>query len=185
MWLNLLIIFVIVLSANADPGHIEDLEYNGIKQFAPVDPDGFNFRLPNNSRPIHYDVLISTDIHIGHFEFNGSVSIHFRTLLPSTEITINFKQLQILEIHLDDANSQTIENFVNFEKNDFTELLVIRPQTQLPANMEFIMKIDYAGVMRTDSYGFYRGFYVDENGSTRWFGATQFQATDARHAFPW
>lgn len=184
MWWKFVILIIFISSVFAGPNHFgfSDEEINPLR---PTDPEGYSFRLPNNSLPIHYNVLLSTDIHIPNFNFNGTVMITIRTLMTSDNITINFKQLTIHEVHLYNNNSQVIENFVNFQPDNFTELLVIRPRVQLPGNQEFILRVDYSGVMRTDSYGFYRGSYIDENGNQRWFGATQFQATDARHAFPW
>lgn len=186
MWLKIVTTAILICSVFAGP-HLFDFDHvsNNINPLAPSDPEGLSFRLPNNSIPIHYNVFLSTDIHIPNFNFNGSVAITFRTLMPSTNITINFKQISIYEVHLYNENSQIIESFVNFELDYVTELMVIRPQFELPGNQQFIIRIEYSGVMRTDSYGYYQGSYIDENGNQRWFGATQFQATDARHAFPW
>lgn len=180
MLLKLVIGVVLIFSVIAGP-HCDVEE---ISPFAPSDPEGYSFRLPNNSIPLSYDILLSTAIHEGNFNFDGAVLIRLRTLMTSSNITINFKQLSINEVHLYDENSIIIQNFVNFEIDNFTELLVIRPQFELPANQEYVIRVVYNGVMRTDSYGYYRGSYVNEVGVTRWFGATQFQATDARHAFP-
>ena len=180
MWLKFVVGAVLIYSVIAGP-HCDVEE---ISPFAPSDPEGYSFRLPNNSIPLSYEILLSTAVHEGDFNFNGTVMIRLRTLMASNNITINFKQLSINEVHLFDENSIIIQNYVNFETDNFTELLVIRPQFELLANHEYVIQVEYNGVMRTDSYGYYRGSYVNELGITRWFGTTQFHATDARHAFP-
>jgi aminopeptidase N len=185
MWLKVLIASALFVGIFGGPQHFDgEFEEEEISPFAPTDPEGYSFRLPNNSIPLDYNVLITTGIHIPDFSFTGRVLIRFRTLEASSNITINFKQLTIHQVHLFDGNHIQVENFVNFEVNHFTELMVVRPSMLLPANTEFVLRVDYNGTMRTDSYGYYRGVYLDENGNQRWFGATQFQATDARHAFP-
>lgn len=160
-------------------------EYDEMEPARPQDPEGLSFRLANNTRPVHYDIWLSTAIHEADFNFNGTVHIRFRTLMASNNITLNFKQLTITNVDLFDSNRNLIQNNLITTVDRVTELMVVFPTAQLPANQEFILSIDYNGVMRTDNYGYYRGFYIDENGQQRWYGTTQFQATDARHAFPW
>lgn len=188
MWLKLFIGVLVLNFVKADfdpfPSNPES-EYEDATPLRPQDPVGLSFRLANNTRPIHYDIWLSTAIHEADFRFNGTVHIRFRTLEPSTNITLNFKQLTITNVDLLDTNKILIQNNLLTVVDDVTELLVTFPSQELPANQQFILSIDYNGVMRTDNYGYYRGFYVDENGQQRWFGTTQFQATDARHAFPW
>lgn len=181
MWLKIAVGVVLIYGVIAGP----DFNVEEISPFAPSDPEGFSFRLPNNSIPLGYEILLSTAIHEGDFNFNGSVRIRLRTLMASSNITMNFKQLTINEVHLFDQNSMIIQNFVSFEVDHFTELMVVRPQFELLANQEYVIQVEYNGVMRTDSFGYFRGFYVNELGDTKWFGSTQFAAADARHAFPW
>jgi aminopeptidase N len=42
----------------------------------------------------------------------------------------------------------------------------------------------FAGTISETLRGFYRSRYVAADGSKRWLGATQFEATNARRAFP-
>lgn len=180
MWLKIAVIFAFYLiSAFASsPRELSDVVAAG-----PSDPEGISFRLPNNTRPIHYEINLSTDIHLPSFSFNGSVFITLRTLMPSTNITLNFKGMTFSSITL--YTVSLVQIYVDFEQFDETELLVITPREELPGDQSFILWLNYVGNLREDIYGFYSGFYVDEDGNDRYYAMTQFQPTDARHAFPW
>jgi aminopeptidase N len=188
MWLKFLlgVLLLYFVSADFDPfTPNSESEYEDIAPAGPQDPEGLSFRLANNTRPVHYDIWLSTAIHEADFRFNGTVHIRFRTLMASNNITLNFKQLMITNVDLFDTNRILMQNNLLTTVDHVTELMVIYPSMQLAGNQEFIVSIDYNGIMRTDNYGYYRGYYRDENNIQRWYGTTQFQATDARHAFPW
>src|SRR5205823_8312755 len=44
--------------------------------------------------------------------------------------------------------------------------------------------LSFAGALNDKLRGFYRSSYRTSGGETRWLAATQFEATDARRAFP-
>ena len=46
------------------------------------------------------------------------------------------------------------------------------------------MKIDFYGTLSDDLKGFYKASYKDEDDSVKYLATTQFEATDARRAFP-
>jgi aminopeptidase N len=150
-----------------------------------VDDGSVSYRLPNNSRPLHYDIFISTGIHIPEFEFQGVVGVRIVVLETSQQIVMNYKQLTISNIHLFDNNDLIIQTNVPFALLEAQELLVISPQMQLVQGQILRVQINYSGTLRTDDYGFFRSSYVHESGRRVWQATTQFQATDARHAFPW
>jgi aminopeptidase N len=170
----------IVVSASAGPNKLNDVVTNG-----PTDPEGINFRLPNNTIPIHYNIYISTDIHRPSLFFNGSLFLRFRTLEPSTTITLHSKQARFGIITLDTAEWERIETYVDYEVDEVREFIIIKPQQALPANQEFYLGISYTSMLRDDDFGFYYGSYVTAEGNERFYAMTQFQPTDARHAFPW
>lgn len=149
------------------------------------DYDGsVSYRLPNNTRPLHYDIFISTGIHIPEFEFHGVVSIRFVVLETSQRIVLNCKQLTIFSVNLFDANDQLLQ-VQDFSLIPPQEFLVINPQIQLVEGLQYRVQINYTGTLRTDDYGFFRSSYIHESGREIFQATTQFQSTDARHAFPW
>lgn len=65
------------------------------------------------------------------------------------------------------------------------EILKISLGQVIKAGHEGLLTIDYVGTMNDQMAGFYRSSYKDsETGSTRYMASTQFEATDARRAFP-
>lgn len=182
--INVLIISIVAGGPKKIRFELEEEKNVAVKPHA--DPiDGIEYRLPNNTMPIHYDIFLSTEVHIPFFAFDGVVTIRLKTLENTTDITVHFRQLVILNVDLLDANGITIQTNVNFLQNDVKEFLIIRPQNLLIVDQVYHVKIGYLGTLRDDDAGFYRGSYVDNNGVRKWHATTQFESTDARHAFPW
>lgn len=148
-------------------------------------PNTLSFRLPNNTVPIHYDVSLLTDIHLGNFDFFGTVTIDIRVVEATETITVHYRQSTISSIDLLNLNGQIIESNVDYEQIEEVEFLVIKPRTALLELNQYKVVIRYRALLRTDDYGFYRASYFNEEGKRIWLATTQFQATDARHAFPW
>lgn len=144
-----------------------------------------SYRLPNSTRPLHYDILISSGIHAGEFHFDGVVTIRIVALENTSEITLHSKWLTINNIDLLNADGQIIQSNLIFELNARLEFLVIILPQLLLVNQQTSLRISYRGTLRTDDYGFFRTSYLHENGQRIWQATTQFQATDARHGFPW
>lgn len=148
------------------------------------DDDEFIYRLPNNTVPLYYEVNLDTDIHLGEFGFKGFVRIQIRVLENSPSITLHHRQLTITKIDLKTENGANRQSNVPHEYDEITEFLEIKPRLPLSANAIFWVEITYNGTLRGDQAGFYRSSYKDESANNHWLAVTQFESTDARHAFP-
>lgn len=173
-WVGLLFCVVVVVNGwqQIDNAALDDTVINKI-----------NYRLPNNTKPENYDITLITHIDENDFNFTGRVVITLRAIEASNNITIHARQLKIKSIELT-TGSGTGVKLNSHTYDDITEFLVIPTQTELRAGTQYILTIEYAGILRTGSTGFYRGSYTNSKGETRWLAATQFQPLDARHAFP-
>ena len=60
--------------------------------------NSLNYRLPNNSLPLHYDMHIETDIHEGSDKFKGKVKINVKILETTDVITMHFRN-DTMSIH--------------------------------------------------------------------------------------
>jgi aminopeptidase N len=193
MWLKLLLLISTATFALAAKGprklyKVEnfDEELPETVPFAPFrDPyDNIDYRLPNNTRPIHYDVWLKTDIDQGIFDFSGRVTIHIEALENTNEITLHYRQLTIVDVKLQRATGATLQSNVPFSVNETLEFVIIKPTQRLISGSQYRIVINYIGELRDDDAGFYRSSYLE--GTTRkWLATTQFESTDARHAFPW
>ncbi len=58
-------------------------------------------------------------------------------------------------------------------------------ESLLPATGKHVLTIKFKGIVNDKMAGFYRSSYKDKvTGEQKYLGATQFEATDARQAFP-
>lgn len=151
-----------------------------------VDPyDGISYRLPNDTIPLTYDIWLSTDIHRGEFDFDGRVMIQFQVVKATPVLTLQYRQMTIQSVHLFKLNEGLIQSDVPFIQNATVEFLIIRPTLELVQGDLYTVLINYSGTIRDDALGIYRASYIDQQGNTVWLATTQFQANEARHAFPW
>lgn len=189
MWLKLLLVLCVatLVTAFDENPRIRhksraSLKEKSISKFK--DPEfGIEYRLPNDTKPIHYDITLRTDIHNGDFEFSGTVMINIQAVNKAAEIVLHYRYLVIRNVVLYNAGG-VLQADVPFQYKDDVEFMVITPTIPLnPGNYQVV--INYSGQLRDDNAGFYRSSYVNEFGDTVWLATTQFDETDARHAFPW
>jgi aminopeptidase N len=147
--------------------------------------DDLNYRLPNNTRPIKYNLWITTDIHRDEREFLGKVEIQIEALEDSKDITLHYRQITITNVDLFNASDSLIESNVAISFREDVEFLIIKPSENLVKGEIYWLDISYEGQLRDDNMGFYRSTFVDRNGNIVPYAATKFEPHNARHAFPW
>ena len=59
-----------------------------------------SYRLPVNSIPLSYEIIIKSNIHEKDFEFSGNVNIHLKILEATDTITLHCRELEIEKINL-------------------------------------------------------------------------------------
>ena len=147
------------------------------------DIDGKDYRLPNNTIPLNYLIKLETNVHKGDFTFNGTVRIHIQVVTATKSITLQTRQLTLINIKLMNIDMSVITSTAIYTQTIDTEFLIINTP-DLIANQEIYVEIDYTATLRDDEAGFYRSSYKNLAGDTVWLAVTQFEQTDARHAFP-
>ena len=126
-------------------------------------------RLPTNARPDHYMLSLAPDIKAASFA--GTETIDLTLAAPSKTITLNAIELKLLSVS---ANGQPGD--VSYDTPD--EQVVLTFPSALPAG-KVALKIAFTGVLNDKL----RGFYLSRT-KARNYAVTQFEATDARRAFP-
>lgn len=124
------------------------------------------FRLPNNTKPLSYDITIITKIDEDDFIFSGKVKINLHVLETSSKIILHARQLTIKSINLTMTSGFSIE-LSSFTYDATTEFLTIPTQIQLLKDASYTLIIDYIGELRADQFGFYRSSYVNSRGETK------------------
>lgn len=134
------------------------------------DQTSVSYRLPNNTRPISYDVQLTTHVHTQtDFSFTGEVAVRFLVVQTSNTITLHQRQLTIGEYSLVLARNPTVNIPLNVvEYDNVTEFLTFTLTSgSLGIVSEYILTIKYNGTLRTDPGGFYRSSYEAADGSRR------------------
>ena len=136
-------------------------------------------KLPGNVRPLRYAIDLAPDLEA--FTFDGSVSIEVEVVEATERITLNAAELDIASAVVTLADGRSVEGAVEIDEDE--ETAVFSFGETLPAGRASLA-CDFTGVLNDQLRGFYRSEYVDEGGEKRYMATTQFEATDARRAFP-
>lgn len=143
-----------------------------------------SYRLPNNTRPLHYSLELETDIHKADFDFHGLVTIHVIALEATDLITLQSRQLTINTIELMTRDLEVIDEDADYQQEDDVEFLVVSLPKVLAIGEIIIIRISYSGVLRDDNKGFYYSSYLGPEKTPVYLATTQFESVEARHAFP-
>ncbi|KAB0800418.1 hypothetical protein PPYR_06158 [Photinus pyralis] len=142
-----------------------------------------DIRLPRSILPDAYDVKLIPFILEGNFTFKGEITIRVNVTEAVSNITLHSDELEINQksITVNDLQNNTfaVEKIENDTERQF---LIIFPKEKLQAG-QYDIYIEFKGILNDQMQGFYRSSYNVET-EVRWIAATQFQATDARRAFP-
>jgi aminopeptidase N len=131
-------------------------------------------RLPEIAVPENYKLTFTPDLEKAAFE--GSETITVRVLKTTSAITLNAVDIDFHEVTISSAGV-TQKATVTPEKD--REMVVLAVGKPLAAGAATI-RITYSGILNDEM----RGFYIGKDDQGRKYAATQFEATDARRAFP-
>lgn len=133
----------------------------------------FAQRLPQVAAPSHYNITLQPDFKTE--SFSGDETIDIRVLQPTSAITLNAVGIHFEDVSLT-AGGQTQRAAVQLQPQN--EMAVLQVGQELPAGPAQI-HIRFSGTLKQDL----RGFYLSEADGHK-YAVTQFEATDARRAFP-
>uniref|UniRef100_A0A7G3AUC8 Aminopeptidase n=1 Tax=Lutzomyia longipalpis TaxID=7200 RepID=A0A7G3AUC8_LUTLO len=142
-----------------------------------------SYRLPNNTLPVYYDLRFTTRIHAADFTYTGSAAIQINVVEATNTITMHSRDIEIQSIVV--RVQGTTENlFQSYAYDPDTEFLTITTTRALTVGPHDVL-IDFQGVhSRAVTYGWYAAAYTNNQGNTVWLATTDFEAPDARQAFP-
>jgi puromycin-sensitive aminopeptidase len=136
------------------------------------------YRLPRNVVPSHYGLVLEPDLVTGVFE--GTVDIDATVDAETATISLNALDLEVREAWLDTAGER-VE--VRVEIDAPNERLHLHAPHALRTG-PLRVHLGFSGSLNDRLRGFYRSSFVDDGGNERVLATTQFEATDARRAFP-
>jgi aminopeptidase N len=130
-------------------------------------------RLPDTVIPDSYDLKFTPDL--SSATFSGEETIHVHLQKPTTSVTLNSAEIEIKEASI---KSGDFRQAAFFKTDDKSETATITVPSTVPAGPAQIY-IRFTGILNDKL----RGFYLSQT-SRRRYAVTQFEATDARRAFP-
>lgn len=144
--------------------------------------ENLSYRLPTNSIPLSYEIIIRSNIHKKDFKFSGRLNVHVKIVEAANTITLHCQNIEIERINLFEADLVFNDlPFYLIQSHDF--LIISLPRVYCPFD-QLILDITYHGELQNEPTGFYGAKYSDENGNSIWYAATKFQINHARHALP-
>jgi len=137
------------------------------------------YRLPRHVIPTRYDLRLEPDLAAA--VFTGQVTIALTVKQTTQTILLNAVDLTIESVTIEGRQGQTLTASVELEPQTQRAVLTFGEPIQ-PG--ECRLYLSFHGKLNDQLRGFYRSTYKDETGTVRTLAATQFEATDARRAFP-
>ncbi|KAF9313328.1 hypothetical protein BGZ89_009284, partial [Linnemannia elongata] len=135
--------------------------------------------LPTNVTPSHYTLTITPDLK--EYTFSGYVEINIDIHEPTKTILINTKELTITYGRVEIGETTHEASSTSFDEHRETTTFTF--DQELPKGPA-VFNILFQGILNDKMSGFYRSSYKDAEGNAKVMGVTQFEATEARRAFP-
>ncbi|KAH8375124.1 hypothetical protein KR200_003212, partial [Drosophila serrata] len=148
--------------------------------------DEDNYRLPNDTIPSHYAVSLTTNVHTGETKFTGTVAITLSVVTTTSNIVVHARQLEnfTASIIQQGVTGATAQELIWSYEQEREFLTLSKTDLSFTEGTTWVLTINYEGNLRTDNGGFYLSTFTDDSGATKYLATTQFESTDARHAFP-
>ena len=138
------------------------------------------YRLPRSVTPVRYDLTFTPDLEAA--TYSGSQDVTVEVHEPVASISLNAIDLEIDLGELRGPDGRTVA----VTRVDLDEELQ-RATLHLASVVEpgpWVLRQDFRGRLNDKLCGFYRSTYADDDGVTHTIATTQFEAADARRAFP-
>jgi len=131
-------------------------------------------RLPETARPENYKLTFTPDLEKANFA--GDETIAIRVLKPTSEITLNAVDIDFHEVSITSGGTTQKAAVKPDKEKEMVALAVEKPLAAGPATVH----ITYTGILNSEM----RGLYLGKDDQGRKYAASQFEATDARRAYP-
>ncbi len=136
-------------------------------------------RLPTNVVPTNYALELTP--HLDAAVFDGSVVVSLEVKEATTTLSFNILDLELSAICVRDAAG--IEHAATLSTDTTYERATLTLSEELAVGVA-TLSMNFTGELNDKLVGFYRSTYQDLEGATHAIATTQFEATDARRAFP-
>ena len=137
------------------------------------------YRLPRHVIPNRYEIRLEPDL--DRALFHGRETITVTVVQPTTAIVMNAAELSVSQAYVENDRKQRLDASIELDEA-LQRCRLTFAQAVTPGTWRVV--IVFHGTLNDKLRGFYRSTYKDASGATQTMAATQFEATDARRAFP-
>jgi puromycin-sensitive aminopeptidase len=127
--------------------------------------------------PSHYDIALEPDLESASFA--GVVGIDVDVVESTSSVVLNAIELDLRSVSV---SQNGFEQSASVSLDEASERVTLSLDTPLSVGGARL-KISFTGILNDDLRGFYRSVYTVD-GVEKVMATTQFEATDARRAFP-
>ena len=137
-----------------------------------------SYRLPRQVVPRHYRLRMEPDLDAA--TFTGSEVVTLEVVEATDRVVLNAAELRIEQARFvrGDARAEA-----EVEYDEELQRAVLRVSEPLSTG-RWELHCRFTGILNDQLRGFYRSTFDDEDGNSQVIATTQFEATDARRAFP-
>eukprot|EP00026_Physarum_polycephalum_P002309 Phypoly_transcript_02315.p1 GENE.Phypoly_transcript_02315~~Phypoly_transcript_02315.p1 ORF type:complete len:885 (+),score=198.44 Phypoly_transcript_02315:95-2656(+) len=134
--------------------------------------------LPTNVVPSKYSVHLSPNFTT--FKAPGKAVIDVEVKEATNKVVVHTKEIEVQSVEFSSSHGKVNSTNISYDTKE--DRAIFEFGQALPVG-HGQLTIVYEAVLNDDMAGFYKSKYI-VNGETRWMATTQFEATDARRAFP-
>ncbi|THV07366.1 leucyl aminopeptidase [Dendrothele bispora CBS 962.96] len=146
-----------------------------------TDKPASEYRLPTNVKPSHYDLTVRTDLDSSVFD--GVVKINLDVKMPTSKIVLNSNGLKLDKAYVRSDASKDALVASDYSVDEKDKRVTFTFPTTFNAGSKLELKIGFTGELDDGMVGYYRSSY-EKDGQKKYYSLTQFEAVDARRAFP-
>ena len=135
-------------------------------------------RLPSHFRPERYKIILHPDLE--KFTFKGEEVISFKLTKPENRITLHAHEVKIGRVLLRSQGKEIKPENIKYDLQ--SESVIFKFSRKIPRGRGEL-ELNFRGILNDKMRGFYKAKY-ELRGRPEYIATTQFEATDARRAFP-
>ncbi|HLP86970.1 MAG TPA: M1 family metallopeptidase [Candidatus Paceibacterota bacterium] len=135
-------------------------------------------RLDSDISPISYDLTLTPDLE--SFTFSGKETITIQTKKERNNITLHSKDIDIETVKSISGKNEEFATKITYNIEKETSTFYFKNKIK---KGKCKLVIVFSGIIGENLRGFYKSKYF-LNGEEKYIATTQFEATDARRAFP-
>lgn len=134
-------------------------------------------RLSPHVQPSRYKLTIKPDLN--EFTFSGQERIHLSVAKSTKTITLHAFDIKVISASMTVGKTKHSASKFTYNKKGQTVTLVFNKSIK----GEAVLDLEFTGLINNKLKGFYKSSYTHK-GQEKYLATTQFEATDARRAFP-